>query len=226
MENKRNWLFLSGFLLIELILYVLILKEGGKLLVVSSFAAIALCFLYAVVNLKKSGTLLTAGLACTVAADVFLVVCSPIERLWGMVFFTLAQTMYAIKLHLESRNKKVLVLRVVLTVAIESAALIVLKDKLDVLAAVSVFYYANLFVNIIEAFTVFKKGRLFAVGLVLFLLCDTVIGLQVMSDLYLQIPESSVVYKILFMPFNLSWFFYLPAQVLIALSGSVKRRAK
>ena len=93
------------------------------------------------------------------------------------------------------------------------------------LAAVSVCYYANLFVNIIEAFTVFKKGRLFAVGLVLFLLCDTVIGLQVMSDLYLQIPAGMLVYKILFMPFNLSWFFYVPAQVLIALDGNIKIRS-
>ena len=224
MENRKHLIFLSGFLLTELILYVWILKESGKLLVVSSFAAIALCFVYALVNLKKSSTFIVAGLACTVVADVFLVVCSPIQRLWGMVFFTLAQTMYAVKLHLESRNKKILVARVALTVAIELAAVIILKDKLDVLAAVSVCYYANLFVNIIEAFTVFKKGRLFAVGLVLFLLCDTVIGLQVMSQLYLQIPESSIVYKILFMPFNLSWFFYLPAQVLIALSGKVKRR--
>jgi len=38
--------------------------------------------------------------------------------LWGMIFFLITQGMYAIKLQLESRNKKILLLRIALTVAI------------------------------------------------------------------------------------------------------------
>ena len=41
---------------------------------------------------------------------------------------------------------------------------------------------------------------------------------------YLPIRESSLLYRILFMPFPLSWFFYLPSQVLIALSASRSKR--
>ena len=55
------------------------------------------------------------------------------------------------------------------------------------------------------------------------MLCDTVIGLQVASGAYLPIAEGSILYRIIFMDFFLSWFFYLPSQVLITLSGMQKR---
>ena len=63
------------------------------------------------------------------------------------------------------------------------------------------------------------KNKLFPIGLVLFLLCDTIIGLQMATGVYLPISEHSVIYKIIFTDFNLAWFFYLPSQVCIALSG-------
>ena len=52
------------------------------------------------------------------------------------------------------------------------------------------------------------------------LLCDTVIGLQVAAGGYLPIGEGSLLHKIIFMDFFLSWFFYLPSQILIALSAT------
>jgi hypothetical protein len=39
-----------------------------------------------------------------------------------------------------------------------------------------------------------------------------------------QFPEGSILHKILFMDFHLSWFFYLPSQVLIALQAGQKGR--
>jgi len=83
-------------------------------------------------------------------------------------------------------------------------------------------YYVNLLVNIIESFICFKAEKLFAVGLVFFVLCDTVIGLQAAAGSYLPISEESLIYKIIFMDFFLSWFFYLPSQVLIAMSTNQK----
>ncbi len=74
--------------------------------------------------------------------------------------------------------------------------------------------------NIVAAFKRFGQNSLFAIGLVLFLLCDTVIGLQVASGGYLPIGEGTLLYKIIFAPFHLSWFFYLPSQVLIALTAA------
>lgn len=218
MYSGKQHIFMFSFLLVELILYILILTTSGSMLVWSSFISIVICFLYSLLETKKSSAFIIGGLACTVIADLFLVVWSPVQRLWGMVFFLVAQTLYAIKLHLSSKNKQILITRVGLIIFAITVAFVVLKDRTDALAIISVCYYANLIVSIIEAFTLFKQSKLFAIGLVFFLLCDTVIGLQVASGAYLPISESSLIYKIIFMDFNLAWSFYLPSQVLIALS--------
>ena len=101
-----------------------------------------------------------------------------------------------------------------------SVTVLVLQENTDALALVSLCYYANLIFNIVMTFLQFKSDKLFPIALVLFLLCDTVIGLQVACGGYLPITEGSLLYRIIFMPFNLSWFFYLPSQVLISLRGA------
>ncbi len=220
--TRKVGLFQVGFLIAEAILYYFILTATGELLAACCFSAIAVCFLFALLHVRKDNALKVAALGCTLVADFFLVVCSPAQQLWGMVFFLAAQIFYAIWLHLSSRKKLFLVLRGLLIVAIEVVAALVLGGKLDALVIVSVCYYANLIVSIIEAFSTFKSNRLFAIGLVLFILCDTVVGLQAAAGVYLPIAESSALHKILFMDFFLSWFFYLPSQVLIALSTTKK----
>jgi uncharacterized membrane protein YhhN len=194
-------------------------------LVTSQYLAIILCFVYAALNYKKDSLLILAGLAFTLGADYCLVVAQPMQQLWGMVFFMGTQTMYAIYLQLKSRNKILLIIRIALVVLAEGIALIVLGEKLDPLAAVSMYYYANLIMNLVEAFTMFRAEKQMSIGLLLFLLCDTVIGLQVACGGYLPIAKESWLYQLIFMPFNLSWFFYLPSQVLIALSAARKPSA-
>lgn len=210
------------FLLAELVLYYLILTTGGSVLVYSSFISIVLCFVHVLVNAKTNDKFILAGLGCTVMADFFLVVCSPIQQLWGMIFFLIAQSLYAVKLHLANQNKALLWARIVLILFALTITVLVLREKTDALALVSLCYYANLIFNIVVAFTRFKQMRLFPIALVLFLLCDTVIGLQVACGGYLPIAEGSLLHRIIFMPFNLSWLFYLPSQVLISLSGRQK----
>lgn len=210
------------FLATEAVLYYFILTAGGDLLVYSSFFAIVLCFLHILLHVKTCNKWIFGGLACTVMADFCLVVCSPIQQLWGMVFFLIAQSLYAANLHLASRNKLLLYIRIVLILIALSVTGIVLKENTDALALVSLCYYANLIMNIVVAFARFKTNKMLSIALVLFLLCDTVIGLQVACGAYLPIGEESLIYKIIFMPFNLSWLFYLPSQVLISLSGKRK----
>ncbi len=207
------------FLLIELILYWLILTTGGELLVYSSFSAIVLCFAFSALHLKSGSKLITAGLACTVAADYCLVVCTPALRLPAMVFFLAAQSFYAVRLYKQNKNTILLYTRIGITALAVGICIAVLRERVDLLALVSLCYYAALVCNLICAFTDFRHNKLLAIGFVLFLLCDTVIGLQVASEGYLAISQQSVLYRILFMDFHLSWFFYLPSQVLISISG-------
>ena len=208
-----------AFLIVEAFLYGIILTSGGDLLVYSCFSSIVICFVHALIHVKQGDKLLIAGLACTVMADLCLVVWSPVQRLWGMVFFLAAQSLYAIRLHRQIRSNALLIIRISLTVVALAVTMIVLKDATDALALVSLCYYANLIMNIVTAFTRFRDNKLLSIGFVLFLLCDTVIGLQVACGGYLPIEDGSLLHQIIFMPFNLAWFFYLPSQVLISLSA-------
>lgn len=215
MKLKKNIPFIF-FLVIEAILYYFILTTGGQALVITSYLSIVLCFLFALQGIRRN-PLIVAGLACTVGADFCLVVCDPIQRLWGMVFFLGAQTLYAIHLHRKQKNNALLIARILLTVTAEIIAALVLKENLDALAMVSMAYYANLIMNMVVAFTQWRKSKLLPVGFVLFILCDTIIGLQVAAGGYLPITEGSVLYNLIFSGFNTAWMFYLPSQVLIAL---------
>ena len=210
------------FLGAQLILYYFILTAGGKLLVVTSYLAILLCFAFAAFNADDRNLCILGGLACTAVADFFLVVCSPMQQLPGLIAFLGTQTFYAILLHRKNRSRKLLYLRLALTALGIILTLAVLGNKTDPLTMVSVVYYVNLIVNIIMAFLRFRKNRLFAIALVLFLLCDTVIGLQAAAGGYLSIGKDSLLYRLIFVPFNLAWLFYLPSQVLIALCSKKK----
>ena len=214
LKNKKDILLIC-FLFLETILYYFILTSSGKLLIWSEYSAIILCFLFALVNFKSP--LMIAGLAMTLGADFCLVICEPIQQLWGMVFFLMAQTFYAIKLHRQGLCKGLLIARLGASVAAVIISFSVLRENADALALVSMCYYVNLIMNLICAFARFRDNKWMAIGFVLFLLCDTVIGLQVAAGGYLPIPEGSMIHRIIFSGFHLSWFFYLPSQVMLAL---------
>ena len=207
---------LACFLIAEVIFYYFILTTGGQTLVITSYLSIVLCFLFALQGIRNN-PLVVAGLACTVGADFCLVICDPIQQLWGMVFFLGAQTLYAIHLYRKQPNKPILLTRIVLTAVAAVVTVVILKDNLDALAMVSVCYYANLIMNMVAGFAQWHKNKLLPIAFVLFILCDTIIGLQVAAGGYLPIAEGSWLYNLIFSGFNAAWMFYLPSQVLIAL---------
>ena len=200
------------FLALEAVLYACILTCGGTLLVATSYASIVLCGLYGLLLGQKKNRFLRLGLLLTVGADFCLVVCDPIRQLWGMVFFLGAQVMYA--LQLGGRPWRWW-LRCAVSLGAPAVTALVLGENTDALAMVSVCYYGNLILNLLFAFL--DKDHMLGIAFVLFLLCDTVIGLQVASSGYLPIGEGSLLHQLLFSGFNLAWLFYLPSQVLLAL---------
>ena len=217
MEKNKRYIW-PIFLITEFILYIFILFSSGTLLVVTSFSAIVLCFLYSLMNINKENGFINIALFNTVLADFCLVVMNPINRTLGMIFFVIVQTLYSIKLLNKSKSLLFLGLRIGLILIIECLTVIILKDKIDLLAIISVMYYALLIINIVESFMNFKEDKLFSIGLVLFIMCDTIIGLQTLDSMYIRLGEDNIIYKILYCGFNLSWLFYLPSQVLISLS--------
>lgn len=214
----KQKILLITFVFVEALLYYIILTSRGNTLVVCSFTSIVLCFVYALLNVDQHNVLFVIALGCTVAADSFLVICTPIQRLWGMVFFLAAQCLYAAALHIRRKSKIMMIVRLVLTSVAVFITVFALKGETDVLSIVSLCYYANLIMNLIAAAMLYNENRLLLFAFLLFILCDTIIGLQVASDLYLSAIKGTFIYDIIFCGFNLSWLFYLPSQVLLALS--------
>ena len=204
------------FIAVEAALYWGLLFAGENF-TLYAYSAIVLCFAYGLLHCKSVKIWMLAGMACTLGADYFLVVCSPANQLWGMVFFMAAQSMYATALHTSKLCKPILIIRIALTVIAPLVTAVILREKTDALAVISVCYYVNLIMNLITAFS--DRKLLLGFGFVLFLLCDTVIGLQVMAKGYLPIEVGTILYRIIFTNFNLAWLFYLPSQVLIAISS-------
>ena len=219
MNTLLKKILTAVFLCIEAVLYYFVLTGSGMTFTVTAYTGIILCFAFALIMGIRQDWLMVAGLACTVGADYCLVICDPIQQLWGMVFFLGAQTFYAISLYRKRKNNVLLGIRIGLSVIALVVAFVVLKENVDPLALISVCYYANLIMNMVTAFTQWDKCKLLPIGFVLFILCDTIIGLQVASGGYLPIPKDSALYSFLFNGFNTSWMFYLPSQVLIALSA-------
>ena len=228
-KSKRLLVVLSAiFLTAEAVLGVLLQTVQDKTPINLRYTAVVLACLFVILFAEKSLSFLFTmiALACTVGADYFLVYSEEMRQLPAMLFFSVTQIAYFLRLYFEDKNKVRrivhLICRVSLSTIAVGATLAVLGSGADGVAVVSMFYYANLILNIVFAFIAPQKSWTFAIGLLLFVLCDTVIGLSLINT-YLPIPEGSFIYKLIYPGFDLAWAFYLPSQTLLSISLLPKR---
>lgn len=205
------------FLLAEGLIYAAFLtldlctRQGDALPV--KYAGILLCLLFA---LLRGSRRIAAALAFTAAADWFLLIRGD-HLIFGVALFLCVQTLYA--LHL-CRNGCAPALRLRAAAALAAAFLVILSGLVTPLNLLALIYFSQLAVNAALAWRQ-RRLRLFALGLTLFIGCDLCVGL------YNVLPTDSALF-----PFASvgMWLFYLPSQVLIALSPlserSVPREAK
>ena len=191
-ENLLPILFIIG----SILFYVAIIFARGNDCKFVYFFSIIFCFLFVLISviLKKKNYLFIASMFFTLMADVFLVLVEPQNKSMGMFFFSFVQIFYFV--------------------------ILFLKEKTDFLSLISMFYYTNLILNLIFSFFEIKTNFYLVIGFLLFLCCDTIIGLQVASGAYLAIQENSFIYKIIFTDFNLVWLFYFPSQVFLSLGAT------
>ncbi|NLJ91134.1 MAG: hypothetical protein GX323_09575 [Clostridiales bacterium] len=113
-----------------------------------------------------------------------------------------------------------------------------IKEDKEIQANISLiilgaYYFVSLLLNALDAIRISKKSdtlqvRIFAIGLVLFILCDINVALFNIARFYLSSSNDillgmsrishdniNVIYQLSFLAM---WFFYLPSQVLISLS--------
>ena len=231
--KKNNLLiyFTAAFFAVEATIGVMMHTKGGRVVDFLKFSSIVFACLFCIIFAERSYSYLftQSALVFTLISDYFLVLGIAEVKTVAMIFFSCAQICYFLRLYFEEKramlNKIHLIIRISASALILPATALVLGKNCDALALVSMFYYANLILNAIFAYIRFNDSPLFAIGLTLFILCDTVIGLSSLKH-YLPIDKSSLFYKILHPGFDLGWAFYLPSQALLSASLLPHRIAK
>ena len=201
---------------------------GGREWSVVAYISIVLACLFCALFAERSCEYLFTQLAlvCTVCADFFLVYCDDGDKLAAMIFFSGTQIFYFLRLLFKTQRGAFRTVHIATRIAASLLAvlvtLLVLGEGADALSVVSIFYYAHLILNLVFAFITKGETPLFAIGLLLFLGCDTFVGFA-MLDGYLPIAEGSLIDRLNSIPLNMAWIFYTPSQTLLALSLLPKR---
>ncbi|MBQ8310922.1 MAG: hypothetical protein IJX80_07920 [Clostridia bacterium] len=230
--NKTSLLAASAFFaLTESILGFLLQTAPGEAVRILSYTSVVIACLFCTLfcERSKSYAFTQLGLICTVCADYFLVLAEKRQQLPAMLLFSVTQLAYFARLYFADGNKKRrtwhLICRGLASAIVILLTLLVLGDGADAVALVSMFYYVNLLTNIVFACLQRERSHVFVIGLLLFVCCDTLIGLSCL-DAYLAIPEDSFIWSIIHPGFDLAWAFYVPSQTLLALSLLPERLKK
>ena len=208
------------FLTLEIALFPKVQESTSDVWSYTAYLSVIAVVLFALFACRCKGEehLVRLGLLLTLAADYFLVI-EYNSHLLGVETFLLVQLAYFLYLLFREDRASVrfanFLTRILLCAVLLSAAYIILGEETDTLSLVSVVYYANLLTNIFFAFMLGRKEMIFAIGLTLFALCDLCVGIESLAYFYLNTDISSFFYND---RLNLSWLFYQPSQVLIALS--------
>lgn len=173
------------------------------------YAGILLCLAFSLWCAAHGGDrLVPPALLLTALADLLLLVADRYYAL-GVLIFLGAQSAYLIRLRLKTRQSWWL-LRCALPLV--AGLLLYELGQAGALNLLAGLYFSQLVVNTILAWSVRgKRWRLFAAGLTLFICCDLCVGAFNSPGL---VPPALYRFAAVGM-----WLFYLPSQVLIALSA-------
>lgn len=233
------------FLVLQLVLYgtFITLDILGKSVALSNrikFIVVALCFLYVILDKRgysKQRIYLSFALAFTVVSDLIILFSD--LYFYGVLTFIVAQQIYGMRITtLYNRENstssptspptsplKDIVLRIIYQLvigALVSVFIWSLDIYIDALLVASIFYFICICSNVVRSlrltrfFKEKKDIRYFAIGFLLFLLCDINVGLFNLSEFMLLGERYKSIYTLSSI---LMWTFYAPSQVLIALSG-------
>ncbi|MGE4276718.1 MAG: lysoplasmalogenase family protein [Lawsonibacter sp.] len=212
-----NWMrrfSVAAFLMAQTILYLLFLSRdlagAGNETALLKYGSIVLCLLASGYwSVKGGDKLVTAALALTLGADTFLLLLNRDYPL-GVLLFCGVQGLYLVRIYRKNGRNSLWAVR--LGCCLLAYLALWKTERMNPLNALVVFYIINFVWNAVQSLALSGLGaRLFSAGLVLFLCCDLCVGVFNQPDLF---PNFWYLFATIAM-----WLFYLPAQVLIVLSG-------
>ncbi len=213
----KRWIFIS----IEVILYGVFLwidmfvPRGTNISIYVKYTSILLCFFYVLLSCdenmeKQDQSLVQLILLFTLISDTFLLLIG--NYALGMTTFLVAQLLHRYRLR---RGRKQRIYQVAIPGFILLVCLSLMGMALDYVLIVAVFYFLCMVTNAGYSL-IHRENVIYTIGLTLFLCCDINVGLFNVAS-YIEIPET-LSFFINHVVSVLMWLFYLPSQVLFALS--------
>lgn len=199
------------FIITESILYLLFLfldLQGisGSTWIKYAGVLLAVCFAFRCAS-RMEDYLTALALFFTAAADFFLLVLNRHYET-GVLIFCLVQFLYCLRLSRPGTfcSKREVALRIALPVPV--VFLLAGLGQASLLNILAAFYFCNLVINAAKS-RVRRGWNLFTIGLILFICCDICVGL------FNLLPPACTLFPFAALAM---WAFYLPSQVLLALS--------
>lgn len=178
---------------------------------------------------KKEKSVVSAALFFTVIADLFLLLTD--WNIVGVLCFIIVQTLYFYRLMMwneEIAFGKRIVGRILSSVVIFFLALLIGNVRNIEFVAV-ILYIVSLVDNITISASLYfyhvgskRKSGCFFTGLCLLFLCDVQVAIYNIN-MFLDIREIPMLSNMIAFAEVAMWMFYLPSQVLIALSGRLEK---
>ena len=164
--------------------------------------------------------LLQIGLFITLIADLFLLVLDS-HYILGVILFSIVQILYSYRY--EFRNLKLTIKNFIIIFLGLSIFYLIVNEfiiEIDFLFIIGIFYAVCLLNSVVKAVKAYKykiypapNRQMILIGMILFLLCDINVAIY---NILGYVVKASLLYKISSVSM---WLFYLPSQVLLALSG-------
>lgn len=215
-------IILTVFVAVEIIIYVIFnvlaaIHPGDPVYI--KYAGIVLCLVVSAVMIwfyrDRDAIVLTCAFFFTVVSDLFLLILDDLLEV-GVCTFIIVQSIYLYRLYADRLKKIWITLTVRAAVFIIVIGLLAGLSHVNLLIAEVSIYIVMLVANCVDAFLLSRRGIkniLFGAGLVLLLCCDICIGLYQGSMIGVDLPA-----KTADTIQSLIWIFYMPSQVLIALT--------
>ena len=199
-------------------------NTGYKYSIVAKYLSILLCFIMTIM-IGKNGhdivdtRLLQSGFFLTACADYCLLLSN--KFIVGVIIFCIVQTIYIFRYtrDLTSRSKIFWAISIIYIILSITLLTVFNTQNFDLrLSLICLFYGCLIIVSLITAVRTLKANYfplyssvMICIGMILFLMCD-------INVVLFNIFEENGNYAARMCGF-LIWVFYLPAQVLLALSG-------
>lgn len=190
-----------------------------------SFACVGGCFLISLllVKFKSPKSLITTGLLLNVVADFFLLFRLDIGKLEehriviGLSLFCAVQFCFLLYTLVLNRSIATRVINLAIRVGLCLIAYFILPTYyvLGTYEMIAIMYYINMFATALVLLTHIKKEYVLFVGMVVLLISHLVVGFMNGGILILGMTGPFVEFLV---KYNLAFYTYIPALLLIALS--------